>query len=83
MQRIFRAHLGPGVGQSGTYIILRRAYAYLEEDLRRIGNVTVIVDRRIRERRDAHERVPAERRRAERRSTREELGEMVIVSQGP
>ena len=61
-------------------MIIRRPYANLEEELRRIGNVTVIVDRRDRARRGVFFGVAAERRYLERRLLKEELGEMIIVT---
>lgn len=80
--RILRAHPWPGASHRITYLVIRRPYAHLEEELRRIGDVTVIVDRRARKRREIQQRVTVERRHAERRRTMEELGEMVIVNHG-
>ena len=74
--------LSRGGSDSVTYLVIRRDFCHLENELRRIGDVTVIVDRRHRERREIHARVSVERRRAERRGAIEELGEIVIVNQG-
>ncbi|HEY1303139.1 MAG TPA: hypothetical protein VGF24_06300 [Vicinamibacterales bacterium] len=79
-QKILVARSRSAVGRPDTYLVLRRPFAHLEEELRRIADVTVIVDRRERDRRDASARIHDEQRRAERRSRRDELGELVIVS---
>ena len=61
---------------------IRRPYAHLEAELRRAfegeENVKVIVDRRYRERRMSRQSVPAERRRGDRRTPKEELVEVVM-----
>ena len=48
-------------------LVIRSHNAHLEEGLRRLGNLTVIVDGRNRERRADRARVPVERRHAHRR----------------
>jgi len=78
--RIVRTNPSSAMNHFMTYIVIRPAYAHLEEELRRIGNVKVIVDRRSHARRDLHDPVAAERRRADRRRETEELGELVVVN---
>lgn len=63
-------------------IIVRRPYAYLESRLRKAfegrDDVEVLGDRRHGERRVARPPVPEERRRADRRKSKEEIVEIVI-----
>jgi len=65
------------------YIIIKQAYAYLQETLRRAfegqEHVHVIVDRRHRERRTTRGSVAIERRQSERRRSREYLVEVIIT----
>jgi hypothetical protein len=78
--RIFKATPLPGASRPVTYVVIRRPYSHFDDELRRIGDVTVIVDRRSGERREVKRPVAVERRRSERRRAKEDLGEMVIVS---
>jgi hypothetical protein len=63
-------------------IIIRQPYAFLEKELRSVfkgqEDVTVIVDRRYAERRTKVEPVPLERRRADRRRSKEQLLEVLV-----
>src|SRR5213592_522023 len=63
-------------------LIVRRPYAHLEERLRRAfegrADVEVLPDRRRGERRRDVRTVEAERRRVERRTSKEEIVEVVI-----
>ncbi len=64
-------------------IIIRRPYAFLEAELRRAfeeqGDVQVVVDRRIRERRTSPQVVAVDCRRTDRRTVvKEEVVEVVI-----
>jgi hypothetical protein len=63
-------------------IIIRRPYAFLEKELRSVfkgqEDVTVIVDRRYTERRRKVEPAPLERRRADRRRSKEQLLEVLV-----
>jgi len=63
-------------------LIVRRPYAHLEERLRRAfegrADVDVLPDRRRGERRRDVRTVEAERRRVERRTSKEEIVEVVI-----
>lgn len=63
-------------------IIVRQPYAYLETDLQKIfkgqEDVTVIVDRRYVQRRTKMEPFSLERRKSDRRKTRETLIDVVI-----
>lgn len=83
--RIFRANPGLVENRGMAYIVIRRPYAHLEEELRPFeeqGDIRVIVDNRHGERRLNQGRSPVERRSADRRRDREELLEIVIL-QGP
>jgi len=66
-----------------TYIVIRRPYAHLEDEVRRVfagrEDVKVVVDRRWGERRASQQRVSVERRRADRRRAKEEQEELVEV----
>jgi hypothetical protein len=63
-------------------IIVRHPYAFLEKELRSVfkgqEDVTVIVDRRYAERRVKVQPVPMERRRADRRRSKEQLLEVLV-----
>ena len=67
-------------------LIVRRPYAQLEDRLRRAfegrDDIVVIADRRRGERRASARPVQDERRRAERRSRKEEILEVVIEGDG-
>jgi len=80
--RILKAASGPEAGQGVTYMTIRRPYANLEAELRRAfegeEKVKFIVDRRYRERRMSQQPVPAERRRGDRRTPKEELVQAVM-----
>ena len=80
--RILKSSQGSGEGTEKMCIIIRRPYAYLEDEFKRIftdqGDVTVKVDRRYEERRTKKETYPSERRRTDRRKSKEELVEVVI-----
>ena len=66
-----------------TYIVIRRPYAHLEDEVRRVfagrEDVKVIVDRRSGERRATQQPVKVDQRRADRRRAKEELVEVLIV----
>ena len=66
-----------------TYIVIRRPYAHLEDEVRRVfagrEDVKVVVDRRSGERRATQQPVSVERRRADRRRAKEELVEVLIA----
>ena len=70
-----------------TYVIVRRPYAYLAEELRLAlqgrEDVKVLVDRRQGERRARNRRFAVDRRRSDRRGTKEELLEVVVVPSSP
>lgn len=80
--RIQEPGQGPGGDRRTVYIIIRRRFAYLEELLRRAfegeGDVRVVVDRRLGERRTSAQRVAPERRRGERGRPQQEVGEVII-----
>ena len=80
--RILKSSQGSGEGTEKMCIIIRRSYAYLEAELKTIfkgqADVTVKVDRRYEERRTKKETYPSERRRTDRRKSKEELVEVVI-----
>lgn len=66
-----------------TYIVIRRSYAYLEDEVRRVfagrEDIKIVVDRRSGERRATQQPVRVERRRTDRRRAKEELVEVLIV----
>ncbi len=66
-----------------TYIVIRRPYGHLEDEVRRVfaerEDVKVVVDRRSGERRATQQPAMVERRRADRRRAKEELVEVLIV----
>ena len=72
-----------------TYIVIRRAYAHLEAELRRVfgarEDVKVIIDQRRGARRTNQQPTTVERRRSDRRIAKEELVEVLIVegAEGP
>ena len=85
--RIFTGAVRPGAGSGSglLYIIIRRPFAHLEERFRRVfegqEDVKVIVDRRYRERRRGAQPVAPERRQADRRGAKDEVGEVVVLEQ--
>ena len=80
--KIVKATTEPGESGKSTLIIIRRPYAFLEAELRRAfeeqGDVQVVVDRRIRERRTSPQVVAVDSRHADRRTVKEEIVEVVI-----
>ena len=70
-------------GRGLLYIIIRQPFAHLEERFRRVfegqEDVKVIVDRRYRERRRGAHPVAPERRQADRRGAKDEVGEVVVL----
>jgi len=84
---ILTSNPGPESGQGKMYVIIRQGHGYLEETLRRTfagqDNVQVIVDRRSTERRATRQPVAFERRRADRRKSREHLVEVVVTGESP
>jgi hypothetical protein len=66
----------------GMVIIIQRPYAHLEEEMRKTfsnGNkARVIIDRRMGERRGPAKEMSNERRRSDRRATKEQLLEVII-----
>jgi hypothetical protein len=80
--RILKSTPVSGEGTEKMSIIIRRSYAHLETELKRIFNgqadVKVKVDRRYEERRTKKEFYPSERRRDDRRKFKEELVEVII-----
>jgi hypothetical protein len=80
--KILRANPGLVENRGMTYIVIRRPYAHLEEELRPFeeqGDIKVMVDKRHGERRVSGGRPPLERRAADRRREKEELLEVVIL----
>ena len=63
-------------------IVVRRLYAYLQQELNRAfegqENVRIVVDRRYDERRSLREPVTRERRQADRRRAKDEIVEVQI-----
>ncbi len=80
--RITKATASAGQGSGTMCIIIRRPYAHLGEEIRRTfkgqKDVRVVVDRRYGERRLGQQPVVVERRRADRRKSKEQLVEVVI-----
>jgi len=80
--RIARPVLSPEEGARIMYIVIRKSYAHLEEELRSgfVGqeDVKVILDSRCEQRRKERQPVKLERRRLNQRRTKEELVEVVI-----
>src|SRR5207245_3658862 len=81
--KIATANPWPGERGGMTYIVIRRPYAHLEDEVRRVfagrEDVKVIVDRRSGERRATQQPVKVDQRRADRRRAREEVVEVLIV----
>jgi len=81
--KIATANPWPGERRGMTYIVVRRPYGHLEDEIRRVfagrEDVKVVVDRRSGERRATQQQVTVERRRADRRRAKEELVEVLIV----
>lgn len=80
---VLQALSGPDPGRGTMYVVIRRPYAYLEGELRRAfegqQDVRVLMDRRSGERRASRQPVGLERRRAERRRSKAEVVEVVIL----
>lgn len=80
--RILKAAAHPEEGREKICIVIRRPYAYLQEELRQgfegQGDAHVIVDRRSGERRAGREPVTVERRQADQRRAQQEIVEVVI-----
>ncbi len=80
--RIAKAPKSVGEGAGTMSIIIRRPYANLERELRSTfegqEDVNVIVDRRYAERRTSRQPIEIDRRRSDRRGSKEELVEVVI-----
>ncbi len=72
--RILNAAAGHEEAQGRMFVVVRREYSYLQDELRQAfegqGDVHVIVDRRDGEPRRRREAVTAERRQADRRPRR-------------
>ena len=83
LMRITKATTVTQRGVEKMFIVIRRPYAYLEEELstefRGQEDVRVMVDRRIAERRKRRQQVSLERRQADRRGTKEELVHIVLL----
>lgn len=83
--KIFTGTLRRGGSSGGgqLYIIIRRPFLHLEERFRRVfegqEDVKVMVDRRYAERRRGLKPVALERRQADRRGIKDEVGEVVIL----
>jgi len=81
---ICKATVAPEQGAGTMSIIIQRPYAYLKNQLltafKRQEDVNVIVDRRYRERRASEEPFAAERRRADRRTSKEQLVEVILFA---
>jgi hypothetical protein len=84
---VLGAALPPEDTRRRMYVVLRRPYGYLQDALRRAfegqEEVQVMVDRRQRERRQASQPVPSDRRRSDRRAPTEELLQIVILRPPP
>lgn len=80
--RVAKATRSQGEDDRRMYIIIRKQYALLEEELRKTfegqKDVRVILDRRRDERRTGTQPEETDRRRADRRAHKEELLEVVI-----
>ncbi len=81
--RILTANRKRGEDRGLMYIIIRQPYAYLEEELRRAfkgqEDVRIVVDRRSGERRRSQQPAALERRKADRRTPKEEVIEVVTL----
>lgn len=80
--RILKLSQGSAEGTEKMCLIIRRPYDFLEAELKKTfegqADVTVKVDRRYDERRRKKESYPSERRRTDRRKSKQELVEVVI-----
>ena len=80
--RIAKATNPPEGGAGMMSIIIHRPYAHLEKELRRAfkgqEDVKVIVDKRNGERRTSRQPLELDRRRADRRRSKQQLVEVVI-----
>jgi len=80
--KIARATARPEGGGPAMVIVVRRLYAYLQQELNRAfegqENVRIVVDRRYDERRSLREPVTRERRQADRRRAKDEIVEVQI-----
>ena len=80
---ILMAAATPAQERERMCIVVRRPYAHLERELRRtFGNqddVTVVVDRRHRQRRAPEHSRPDERRRGDRRRSAEHIVEIYLL----
>ena len=80
--KILKSSQESGEGTDQMCIIIHRPYAYLAAELKNFfkgqADVTVKVDRRYQERRTKKESCLSERRRTDRRKSKEELLEVVI-----
>lgn len=69
-------------GRGVMYIIIRPPFDFLEEGFRRAfegqENIQVVVDRRSTHRRTSQRPIAVDRRQADRRRPKEEIGEVVI-----
>lgn len=81
--RILTTNPRPKELQGMTYLVVRRPYAHLEEELLRaaaeLGEVHVLVDRRHGERRIIQEPVVTQRRHGDRRRDKDEVVEIVVL----
>src|SRR3989454_9489682 len=81
--KIATANPWPGERGGMPYIVIRRPYAHLEAEVRRVfagrEGARVIVDGRSGERRETQQPVKVDQRRADRRRAREELVEVLIA----
>lgn len=82
LQKILKAASRPEERPGVSYVIIRRPYAHLEDELGRTferqKDIKVVVDRRYAERRTRQRPIPLERRQADRRRPKEELVEVVM-----
>ncbi len=80
--KIAKAAKPPDAGPGVMSVIISQPHAHLEEELSKTfkgpKDVKIIVDRRYGERRSSVKPVVKERRRADRRRTKEQLVEVVI-----
>jgi hypothetical protein len=82
--KIGKATVQPEQGAGTISMIIQRPYVYLKAQLRRAfepeGDVNIIVDRRYRERRASRQPFAAERRRVDRRTSKEQLVEVILFA---
>ena len=80
--RILKSSQGSGERVEQMCAIIRRPHAYFEAEHKKAfegqADITVKVDRRYDERRSKKETYPSERRRTDRRKSKQELVEVVI-----